>query len=541
MSPTAGETSAEDPERDRHALESLQRITDAALSYLSLEDLLNELLLRVTEILRSDTAAFLLLDEGRQELVARAAKGIEEEVEQGTRIPVGKGFAGRIAAQRRPIFIEDVDHADILNPILRQKGIRSLLGVPLLVEGHVVGVLHVGSLVPRIFTDEDADLLQRVAGRAALAIDHAQSVEQRRLVEALQRTLLPDPLPRLPGIELAARYLPAAVATRIGGDWYDAFRVGGGRAGLAIGDVMGRGVTAATLMAQLRTALRVHTLDGHGPTAVAERLNRLIASIDEATMATFVYIVVDAEREVAHMVNAGHPPPLLVGPDGRASFVESQGDPPLGVVRALSYHLHEFAVPTGSTIVLVTDGAIEVPGESLDLGLERLRAIAERDRDLQRLCSAVARGEASQTTPADDVAIIAMHIAPIPERLETTWPADAQRLADVRHLLRRWLHLWTADTDEIYDVTVAVQEACANAVEHAYGPGGGTYEVLATHEEAEVTVTVRDHGGWRDPRGEHRGRGLQLMEALMDHVDVLRADDGTSIVLRRRLGRGHRG
>ena len=134
----------------------------------------------MTEILHSDTAAFLLLDADSNELVARAAKGIEEEVDQGVRIPVGRGFAGRIAAEQRAIFIEDVDHADILNPILRERGIRSLLGVPLLAEGEVVGVLHVGTLTPRVFTADDAELLQLAGDRAALAIAHARAYERER-------------------------------------------------------------------------------------------------------------------------------------------------------------------------------------------------------------------------------------------------------------------------------------------------------------------------------------------------------------------------
>src|SRR4051794_9873801 len=139
-----------------------------------------QLLERVRETLAVDTVAVLLLDEDTQELVARAAKGIEEEVEQGVRIPLGRGFAGRVAAERRPIVIPDIDHADVLNPILRDKGIRSLLGVPLLVEGRVLGVLHIGSLTPREFTAHDTDLLQLAADRAALAIDHARLYENER-------------------------------------------------------------------------------------------------------------------------------------------------------------------------------------------------------------------------------------------------------------------------------------------------------------------------------------------------------------------------
>src|SRR5690349_5148191 len=229
-------------------LDELQRVTDAALAYLSLDDLLQELLERISATLNSDTAAILLLDEQTNELVARAAKGIEEEVEQGVRIPMGKGFAGRIAATRRPVTIPDVDHADILNPILRQKGIRSLLGVPLLVEGRVTGVLHVGTLTPRDFTADDRNLLQLAADRAATAIEHARLYQQRRVVEALQRSLMPDELPNVPGVHVSTRYRAAMVPGGVGGDWYDVFALPRGEIALVIGDVMGHGIGAAAMM-----------------------------------------------------------------------------------------------------------------------------------------------------------------------------------------------------------------------------------------------------------------------------------------------------
>jgi signal transduction histidine kinase len=176
--------------RDAERLRRLQALTDAALGHLELEELLNALLDRTREMLNADTCAILLLDDERRDLVARAARGIEEEVEQGVRIPLGRGFAGRVAADARPVILDDVDHADVLNPILRQKGIKSLLGVPLLVSGQVVGVLHVGTLVPRKFTIDDVDLLQLASDRAAIAIDHARSYQaeysSRRRLEDLQ-------------------------------------------------------------------------------------------------------------------------------------------------------------------------------------------------------------------------------------------------------------------------------------------------------------------------------------------------------------------
>jgi len=166
--------------RARGRLEELQQVTDAALAHLELDALLDELLLRIRAILHCDTAAILLLDEETNELVARAAHGIEEEVEAGVRIPVGRGFAGRVAESRQPVILPDVDHADVLNPILREKGIKSMLGVPLLIEGNPIGVLHVGSLTLREFLADDVDLLQFVADRAALAIEHARAFDAER-------------------------------------------------------------------------------------------------------------------------------------------------------------------------------------------------------------------------------------------------------------------------------------------------------------------------------------------------------------------------
>ncbi|MFN2627286.1 MAG: GAF domain-containing protein [Gaiellaceae bacterium] len=171
----------------RIRMENLQAVTDAALAHLDLSALLEVLLPRIRAILHADTCAVLLLDEATDELVARAAVGMEEEVEQGVRIPVGHGFAGTVAARREPVILDDVDHADVLNPLLRQKGIKSMVGVPLLVRGDAIGVLHVGTLTPRLFTTDDVELLQLVAERVALAIGRAQlhqatvQLEQLRL------------------------------------------------------------------------------------------------------------------------------------------------------------------------------------------------------------------------------------------------------------------------------------------------------------------------------------------------------------------------
>jgi signal transduction histidine kinase len=165
----------------------LQDVTDAALAHLELDELLDELLTRVRDALATDTCAVLLLDDTGTELVARAAKGLEEEVERGVRIPVGEGFAGRIAATGAPVQIEDLDRADVVNPIVREKGIRSLLGVPLVAGGRLIGIIHVGTLKRRRFTRDDTNLLEVVAERVALGIDRALMYDELVRIGQVQR------------------------------------------------------------------------------------------------------------------------------------------------------------------------------------------------------------------------------------------------------------------------------------------------------------------------------------------------------------------
>ena len=201
-------------------LRDVEAVTDAALSRLDEQSLLDALVTRVRDVLGADTAAVLLLDGPARQLVATAASGIEEEVSQGVRIPLGAGFAGRVAASREPVILTTVDHTTVRNPLLVDRGIRSLLGVPLLVGGSVIGVLHVGSLSGRPFSHRDVELLQMAADRAALALHSLMAQDDALAAAALQRSLLPGALPAVPGLDLAARYVTGTGA--VGGDWYTA-------------------------------------------------------------------------------------------------------------------------------------------------------------------------------------------------------------------------------------------------------------------------------------------------------------------------------
>ncbi|HEX8206813.1 MAG TPA: SpoIIE family protein phosphatase [Solirubrobacteraceae bacterium] len=521
---------------------SVYRLSDPALSELPLQRLLDELLDRVTDVLGVDTVAFLLLDAEAGELVARAAKGIEEEVKQGVRIPLGRGFAGRIAAERATIFIPDVDHADVLNPILREVGIRSLLGTPLIVEDQVLGVLHVGTLHPRDFDSTDATLLQLAASRAAPAIAHAQLFEaldrEHRSAVGLQRSLLPDSLPALPDADVAARYLPAR--DEVGGDWYDVLELADGKVGVVIGDVAGHGVRAAALMGQLRTGLRAYALEGHPPGRALALLGTLLQTLRGRGMATVAYAVVDLADGSLTIANAGHPPPLVVGADGTTRMVDVRPAPPLGALPFAQFEEGRDRLEDGDTIALYTDGLVEQRGVPLPESFDRLEAAAAATRgraSAEGLCDALLAEMVPGRMAEDDVAVVALRRVPVPQTLHLRLAAEPGILGGMRRTLRRWLHAHGATEEEMQAITLAAGEACANAIEHAYPPGPASFDMEAEMAGGALTLVVRDHGDWRDPRGQHRGRGLELMQAVMDDVEVRRSGGGTEIVMRRRVGR----
>ncbi|MQA87640.1 MAG: SpoIIE family protein phosphatase [Streptosporangiales bacterium] len=402
---TSGRTAADD---DR--LRRIESVTDATLAHLDVENLLDELLDRVRELLEVDTAAVLLLDPGSQELVATVAKGIEEEVRQGVRLPLGRGFAGRVAAEKRPVVIEWADHTNVLNPILREKGIRSLLGVPLLTEGTVMGVLHVGTLTVRRFTEDDVDLLQLVADRVALATQARISGVERAAAAALQRSLVPARLPSVPGLDMAARYVPGEEGG-VGGDWYDVFTLPSGWLGIAMGDVVGRGLRAAAVMGRLRSALRAYALEGDDPSEVLNRLNREVLHFEPDTMATVLYAMYEPSLERLRVSLAGHLAPVLALPDQPAVLLDVPVDPPLGVPFGRRRRTTTIDTPPGTLTCFYTDGLVERHRSSLDADIEHLRASVVAG-PAGSVCSAVMGRLVGDDSVDDDIALLVVRRRP---------------------------------------------------------------------------------------------------------------------------------
>jgi sigma-B regulation protein RsbU (phosphoserine phosphatase) len=352
-------------------LRRLEAVTDIALSRLDVEDLLPELCDRARDLLDADTAAILLMDDSEQFLVATAARGLEEEVRQGSRVPLGRGFAGTVAATRQPVIIPEVTPRTVVNPVLLHKGVRSMLGVPLLAGRQVLGVLHVGSLVPREFTADDVELLEQAADRAVAAIEKGRSRADAAAALALQRSLAPQQLPVVPGFELAARYVPGS-RTGVGGDWYDVFHLPDGRVGITMGDVMGHGLRSATVMGRLRSVLRSYALGGDDPDQVLSSLDRYMHHFEPLQTATAVYAVLDKESGTMKIASAGHPSAVLVDPRDGATALE----PPRGVVLGVDPELERSSVtlkvPEDGIVCLYTDGLLERRDADFD---DRTRAL----------------------------------------------------------------------------------------------------------------------------------------------------------------------
>jgi serine phosphatase RsbU (regulator of sigma subunit) len=401
-------------------LRDIEALADVALSRLDEQSLLETLLERVKQVLRADTAAVLLLDQSARQLVATAARGIEEEVTQGVRVPLGAGFAGRVAASRAPVILTTVDHSTVRNPLLVDHGIKSLLGVPLFAGGKVIGVLHVGSLSGREFTQYDVELLQLAADRAALALHSMMSQDDALAAMALHRSLLPTTLPEVPGTDLAARYVTGS--GNVGGDWYDVFVLPDGRLGVVVGDVAGSGLAAAVIMGRMRSALRAYVLEAADAAVALRKLDRKIQYFEPDAMATVLYgLYTPATGEFAFS-SAGHLPPVLAAPGKRAAHVLAvKPDPPIGTADDPERRLTTHVIPPGGLLCCFTDGLVERRDQAIDRGIGRVAAAmddliaASPSRDGRHVplaedaCTEVMRALVGNSPAQDDIAMLALH------------------------------------------------------------------------------------------------------------------------------------
>ena len=424
------------------------------------------------------------------------------------------------------------DYPDVVPDLL--DGTQAAAALPLLVGERVIGAVGVTFRTARRFDAGTRAFLLTLASQVAVAVERAALADVRRdVAETLQRSLLPRTLPRLERLAVEARYLPGVRGTRAGGDWYDVLPLPDGRIALVVGDVVGEGAPAAAVMGQLRSALATLLLEGHEPAAALDLLDRFARTVEGAQVSTATCLLLDPGTRVLLHASAGHPPPLVLG-SGTAGYLAGGGGAALALPDAPVRSQGSVTLAPGATLILYTDGLVERRGATVDDGMDRLVevATAARSSGVQDLLDAVLEGLVGDG-PTDDVAVVAARLTPVPLLLDQV--ADSASLRDVRRRVRAWAASAALDPDTTDDLLLAIGEAAANAVEHAYGGAPGRLRVTATVEGGErVAVTVADEGRWRPEPADpgFRGRGLQVLRELGDgSLAVDRGPEGTVVRL----------
>ena len=407
--------------------------------------------------------------------------------------------------------------------------------LPLTARGRVLGTLALRTQVAKR-TPADTVFLEDLADRAGLALENARLYEQERAIaRTLQRSLLAGDMPTDPRFVVETHYQAAAQDLEVGGDWFDAFMITEDKLALVVGDVVGRGIDAATTMGQLRSAVRALASAEAGPAKLLTRLDRFIERVESARMATVGYAEIDLGTSVMTYACAGHLPPLLHEPATAPRYLLEGRSAPLGSRAGRRERVeHRMRLLPGSRLLLYTDGLIERRTRPIDRGFEVLAREWARRRDSPM--PGITAGLADILVgrePPDDVCLLCLTLG-TEERLERSIGADPMQIALLRKDLRGWLVTHGVDEETAHAVLLGCSEAVANAIEHGYRDDPfGQVEVAATVSPEAVEIRVADHGLWR-PAGTDaaRGRGLQLIRQVMDHV-VLDRSAGTTVTMRR--------
>ena len=384
---------------------------DSAETYPGLSRLLDA----VRSTMHADTATVLVLDRTRTVLEPLATVGLDRTLRRARRVPMGQGFAGRVAQTRQPVSLTQVDSSTVVNPVLLDHGVQSLLGVPVMDGSELLGVLHVGFLRRHPASDTETRLLTEFAAElGAVLHDHFVDDEHTAAL-ALQRSLLPTAVNAPDGISISARYVPAD--GDLGGDWYDVFELPGGRLGLVMGDVVGHGLDAAIVMGRLRSSLRAYALEHDDPAEVLSRLDRKICHFEPDALATVTFGVATAPFTQWQFSSAGHYPPLVGMPGEPARIADLPTDRLLGVSPDAPRHSTLLTVPAGGLLCLYTDGLVErhpAPGASftdtVDDNTARLAGALADGEDPEMCCIRALAEVVGDHVAEDDIAILVAHI-----------------------------------------------------------------------------------------------------------------------------------
>ncbi|MBM0276988.1 SpoIIE family protein phosphatase [Micromonospora tarensis] len=418
---------------------------------------------------------------------------------------------------------------------------RRGLALPLRARNAMIGMLLLAGEPAASSDRSEPDFLLDLADRVGLALDNARLAEQdREVARILQRSLLISERPTDSRFQVATVYRPAVETLEVGGDWYDTFTTSTGSVGVVVGDVVGRGIRAASAMGQLRSAVRAVAKTRCSPATVLRHMDDFVTTLEAGQMTTLAYAELALDTGVLRYACAGHPPPLLLPPHAAPRYLWDGRSGPLGTHTASrSRREAELSVPRGSRLLLYTDGLVERRGERIDQGLGRLAEALDARRTAplgalaQQLSDAMLDGEGGH----DDTCLLALAFEAAP-RFHADVPAEVTRLSPLRARLHEWLAGCDVPEPEQYGIVLACSEAAANAIEHGYqSDPSGVVSVTATIDGDILDLRISDSGRWLAPQASaDRGRGMALMGRLMDDLVVDRGE-GTSVLMRRQFRR----
>jgi serine phosphatase RsbU (regulator of sigma subunit)/anti-sigma regulatory factor (Ser/Thr protein kinase) len=499
----------------------------------------------VTEVREALIAALTAEHPEGTTLVGLTAADPNEElsvvVRRGARAPLGN-----LAEDAAVTIAKRVADADAAFAVERSPAVEvglggetlrtgSLYGVPLRYrDGRPAGSASVAFGRTQALGDHELSLLRAYAHQAEQALGRVRRHEEEHdAAVLLQQSLLPDRLPDVSGVDVAAHYRAGALNTRVGGDWYDVVRRPDGVVHLTVGDVAGRGIDAAISMGQLRNAFRAYALEHVSPAAIVDRLDRHVP-VDE--MATMVCATFDPLTRGLTYATAGHLPPLLVDRGQRVvTRLTDTHRGPLGWTTSGIVRDASVAVPEDATLALYTDGLVEHRDESIDVGIERLAdALLESAGSSKETADEIVTALAPD--PEDDLALLLVRLAAVPDALALEISADPYSVRELRRRVHGWLTLRRIADDTQHAAVLALNEACVNAIEHAYRETNGAISIQLSHRGDVLRIAVEDQGTWRQPTEEpNRGRGILLMKNLMSTADIRQQPSGTRVVLEQRL------
>ena len=439
-----------------------------------------------------------------------------------------------------PVYLPSESDIETHFPGLAERqhrmGTRSMAAIPLIVEGSCVGGLLFSFSTELTLSPEQRAFLAAFAAQVGQAVKRGLAYQiQHTNSEQLQRSLMPHSLPEVAGLNIGAHYQSGGLNVDVGGDWYDVLPTDDGSVILTLGDVMGKGVSAAVVMSEIRAATRAYALLDPDPSVVLERLNKLVAYLPVSDqVVTMFYGLVDPARTTFTYGVAGHPPPLLISPSGRPALLDGDTGPALGI-GDFSWRSNQVSLQDGMTVLAYSDGLVESRRQDLFSGIDVLRdrvaELAPRRRNPRELCARLSDLMQSELSE-DDVTILAVTAAPDQTRASTELPGDPSAARLARKFVSSVLHAWSVDEDVVDNAELCVSELVTNAVIHS----GTTSTVTVQADREYVLVLVQDRGGRGAVRRPEEldpesvsGRGLTLVDALASAWSAEHSTDGTTV------------